>query len=696
MLLCFFFVPFVQLHYLLTEESAALLDQLTPPEVGTVIRGMALSGYNPGDHFIHNALVALQPSIPELPLGDTMQVLFALGRFPYAPQLGLPAAVPRHHKQEAHAATPLPPLPAPDSGKMALGDEVQKELDGFLGELDGGSGSSGGGLGSDEGDADVGQYHRIEFRGLREMQLMAELSGSSRRYLLGGDASVDANVGGDGSLRTGMRYTYEVQAQPQYDFSSLVGAASRRREERGEAARLAREAEAILRIFRGRVAAAASNSPSPSATATRGSSTGGRTLKERSKSSTKEVDVDGLVHKLLTGDWLSADAESGSEGRKQQRILRLDRLLAEAKVNPKSGRTTIMPHYDASLLWGGSEYEKALFSVPEVTFPLDLDALRGEVDDAEDDAAPSGAPTELDPWMAPGIAAPVAPSELPEGVPPDAAEVAAAVIGALARRALELIPDRSSDITLRLPRHMAVLRHWDAGLLRDIAAQARKENITSTTRPNVLVEFLWAYAVLGEPLPPSLTRDVTSYLLTLRCELGQRLPVDFARLAWSLAALDALDADTFRAICQVVQPAVITTPNGVKLPNKSVEASRTFLIQLYQAALHLQASKGVDGTALLPPAIRGPAAAAWKRRANALRTSATQRHVADVLRMLGVKCELEYEPPGSNVIIDIAVTSPQGERLAVEVDGPSHFASNVHDKFLGSIRLRNNLLKHSG
>jgi len=76
--------------------------------------------------------------------------------------------------------------------------------------------------------------------------------------------------------------------------------------------------------------------------------------------------------------------------------------------------------------------------------------------------------------------------------------------------------------------------------------------------------------------------------------------------------------------------------------------------------------------------------------------SQLQRRVFEALRRLGRSPELETltDDGFSSIDISLAAQAPGGERVAVEVDGPSHFTSSGSPK--GSTLLRNFLLERRG
>lgn len=255
-----------------------------------------------------------------------------------------------------------------------------------------------------------------------------------------------------------------------------------------------------------------------------------------------------------------------------------------------------------------------------------------------------------------------------------------------------------------------------------------------------IADLLWSFASLAAvDLMP---RDLSRKLMEDALSDQDFSPVALARCCWSLAVLGHLDAAMLRTVCAQINTVLehkgqdlealagvgyrwelARNPSKRNLVGSSTSTSTNnsttshqgdlaedpsaldifgsghmiMLKQLFQAALQVEIATGEPYHTLLPPSLRDPAAAAWQDRRNFLYTSSLQRHVASALRSLGLHCELEHCPRGSYVVIDVAVFDPEtGAKLAVEVDGPSHYATNLPSHELGAVRLRDSLLRHSG
>ena len=231
-----------------------------------------------------------------------------------------------------------------------------------------------------------------------------------------------------------------------------------------------------------------------------------------------------------------------------------------------------------------------------------------------------------------------------------------------------------------------------------------------------IADVLWSFASLGAvDLMP---RELSHKLMKDALADPDSSVIALTRCCWSLAVLGHLDAATLRTVCTKVDTYLCgksqesyghsEQQSAFSTKEETAAGSPEFAVlerpghiimlkQLFQAALQVEIVTGEPYHTLLPPSLLDPAAAAWQDRRNFLYTSSLQRQVAACLRTLGLQCELEYCPKGSYVVIDIAVFDPKSDaNLAVEVDGPSHYATNMPNHELGAVRLRDSLLRHSG
>ncbi len=114
------------------------------------------------------------------------------------------------------------------------------------------------------------------------------------------------------------------------------------------------------------------------------------------------------------------------------------------------------------------------------------------------------------------------------------------------------------------------------------------------------------------------------------------------------------------------------------------------LSQLLQA--HLASQFLGLGLITLPSSMLQVAVQAYRDDAQKVTVSKSQRQVGESLRRLGISHELEYTTADGLFSIDLAVVD---RRIAIEVDGPSHFTVNTLEP-LGHTRLRDRLLSAMG
>ena len=125
------------------------------------------------------------------------------------------------------------------------------------------------------------------------------------------------------------------------------------------------------------------------------------------------------------------------------------------------------------------------------------------------------------------------------------------------------------------------------------------------------------------------------------------------------------------------------------------------LNQIHQAIVSVDATANgaSDGTPLapLPASLVAAAASAWTAQRRPPVTSWYQRDVASILAYMGEKHEEEATCAGYRVDLLIpSAGSARARDVAVEVDGPSHFARNDVSVALGQTRLKHRQLRALG
>ena len=121
-----------------------------------------------------------------------------------------------------------------------------------------------------------------------------------------------------------------------------------------------------------------------------------------------------------------------------------------------------------------------------------------------------------------------------------------------------------------------------------------------------------------------------------------------------------------------------------------MQLSTVHLSQLLQA--HLASQFLGLGLITLPSSMLPAAVQAYREEARKVTISNGQREVGESLRRLGIPHELEYITADGLFSIDLAIID---RHVALEFDGPSHFATNTLEP-LGHTRLRDRLLSAMG
>lgn len=259
----------------------------------------------------------------------------------------------------------------------------------------------------------------------------------------------------------------------------------------------------------------------------------------------------------------------------------------------------------------------------------------------------------------------------------------------LAAHALPLVPRLNRLEVASVLWAYASMRHVHPELFQ--ALHQRAEQVDLSWRG--LAILMWSSAVALQPPPASLV-DVIFDKHLPACR--RRYQADgggavsdndiksLSNVSWSLAALGLLTPRRFRELTSLV-------PSDEAGQRDITEAA---WCQFFQGALYLEGKTGRHYSKFLPPHMLAPAEAAWQSRDTT--TSRLQNKVADVLLTLGVPFAEEYSPRANFFGIDIAIHGENGVKLAVEVDGPQHFASNPPHSPLASTHLRNSLLEKHG
>ncbi|KAI3434905.1 hypothetical protein D9Q98_002959 [Chlorella vulgaris] len=232
----------------------------------------------------------------------------------------------------------------------------------------------------------------------------------------------------------------------------------------------------------------------------------------------------------------------------------------------------------------------------------------------------------------------------------------------------------------------ATMRHVDPELFQ--ALLRRVDVLADALSWRGVAIAMWSCAVTRQPPSVELAdRLVDRYIPLFRRHLAKGADLhSLCNVAWALAVFDYLTPQRFSQLMDMVPQ----NSSGAALASINTAA----WCQFFQCALYLEAKTGQHYSTFLPPHVLPHAEHHWQTRDTT--TSRLQNKVADVLHSLGVPFAEEYSPRANFFGIDIAIQGEGDVRLAVEVDGPQHFASNPPHVQLASTHLRNTLLGMHG
>ena len=122
------------------------------------------------------------------------------------------------------------------------------------------------------------------------------------------------------------------------------------------------------------------------------------------------------------------------------------------------------------------------------------------------------------------------------------------------------------------------------------------------------------------------------------------------------------------------------------------QISKLDYVQLFQASYAFEQFS--PHGALMEGELLATSREVWEQISSARVTiSALHQDVSGALTRMGIPHEIEYLTQDNLFSMDIAL---RGRKVAIEVDGPSHFCANKMSERLGSDRLRERFLAHKG
>ena len=210
-----------------------------------------------------------------------------------------------------------------------------------------------------------------------------------------------------------------------------------------------------------------------------------------------------------------------------------------------------------------------------------------------------------------------------------------------------------------------------------------------------------AYAVLYHPLDDIIIQGALQRAVG---DANAFTPQALAIIMYAAVVFEKLEAQTLMVLASAMG---------------SMDLQEEEYSSVFQSCLGVQLTfPDSSPESLLPSLMHDSAKSLWQEQAKAVQQSALQINVLKVLRdQMGLKCHPEWMTPDGLFSVDIMVELPaskisdedtgdkrnsisgnggnggQGTKVAVEVDGPTHFTSTRPFKALGPTRLRRRLLE---
>lgn len=221
--------------------------------------------------------------------------------------------------------------------------------------------------------------------------------------------------------------------------------------------------------------------------------------------------------------------------------------------------------------------------------------------------------------------------------------------------------------------------HHDPGaaFVSRVLARATCPEVLNAMAPQALALTLLGVGLFGY------RDDALQRLLARARETAAAFDVQaLANTLWACAMLRMVTPDTWNTLVAHFDPSR-------SVPTKRAENLR----QIYQALLVATMDTGgaLEGFKR-PGELMEAAREAWLSDVSSVSVSTLQREVGAALTRLGFDPALEHVVADGAFSVDFAVLS---KRLAVEVDGPHHFAVNTQRQ-LATTTTRHELLRYAG
>ena len=320
----------------------------------------------------------------------------------------------------------------------------------------------------------------------------------------------------------------------------------------------------------------------------------------------------------------------------------------------------------------------------------------------------------------------------------------AAEMEVLAERCAVLVDAMTPRQTADLAWALASCRHSSRAVFRALDARFASDAGLAKYKPYDVSTLAWAFAHLGgggagvvdgldrwfsggvnvEEIAMDPSASALEELHATASKNARAFtPHALAATLWGLTALggDAMRSFSFRTVwaelarrgAEVDLAAQTTRGSLDDESDETHDATRSthhtqhgpwigkHLNQIHQAIVSVDATANgaSDGAPLapLPASLVAAAASAWTAQRRPPVTSWYQRDVASILAYMGEKHEEEATCAGYRVDLLIpSAGSARARDVAVEVDGPSHFARNDLSVALGQTRLKHRQLRALG
>jgi hypothetical protein len=225
----------------------------------------------------------------------------------------------------------------------------------------------------------------------------------------------------------------------------------------------------------------------------------------------------------------------------------------------------------------------------------------------------------------------------------------------------------------------ARFRYPPMQLLAALEQQEQLQQFLAAAKPQELANTAWVYGTLGHDSELLLGAVLQQAMKLLQQDSSSLLSVDVSALCWAVAVLDL-----HQYVPEVLQLAAAAAASNVWDSAQPEELQQLYQVHLWLLDSHQSAAEGAKGPGLLQavsPQQLEDCRRVWQASvaaSAAAEPSLLQREVFAALQQLPgwqVPPQQEVVTADGNFSIDIAAVTAAGVKLAVEVDGPTHFVN---------------------